>query len=338
MLSRGAFRALPFRSQLSQSFINRNISPHNLSRPSTIRWPLHRPSPVPATSRGYAQKFRPKYYRYDPDQVRNARPLLSQESIKGFFKHRNTHWGAIFLTSGGIWFYVSNLEEVPVSHRRRFNIYRPEDVEGEGARMYQQIMQQYGGAILPAWDRRTKMVHRVMARLVRANGLENVDWEVHVIASDEKNAFVIPGGKVFVFSGILPIAKTDDGLAAILGHEIAHSVANHAGESMSRRAVFMVPLQYLMYFLDNTGYTAGLGQLLGSLALEFGFNLPASRNQESEADFIGLMMMAKSCYNPQDAVGVWERMHKAQEEGGRKVMNRSKTSKRSLGLPSECEL
>jgi hypothetical protein len=139
---------------------------------------------VPASSRGYSQKYRPKYYRYDPDQARNARPLLSQESIKGFFKHRNTHWGAIFLTSGGIWFYVSNLEEVPVSHRRRFNIYRPEDVEGEGARMYQQIMQQYGGAILPAWDRRTKMVHRVMARLIRANGLENVDWEVHVIASD----------------------------------------------------------------------------------------------------------------------------------------------------------
>jgi len=222
---------------------------------------------------------------------------------------------AVILTSGGIWFYVSNLEEVPVSHRRRFNIYRPEDVEGEGMRMYQQIMQEYRGAILPEWDRRTKMVHRVMKRLITANGLENVDWEVYVIASDEKNAFVIPGGKVFVFSGILPIAKTDDGLATILGHEIAHSVANHAGESMSRRAIFIVPLQYLMYFLDNTGYTAGLGQLLGSLAIEFGLNLPASRNQESEADFIGLMMMAKSCYNPQDAVGVWERMHAA-EKGG----------------------
>lgn len=131
--------------------------------------------------------------------------------------------------------------------------------------------------------------------------------------SAEKNAFVIPGGKVFVFAGILSIAKTDDGLAAILGHEIAHSIANHAGESMSRRAVLMVPLQWLLYFLDSSGYTAGLGQLLGSLALEFGLNLPASRNQESEADFIGLMMMAKSCYDPKAAVGVWERMQEAEK-------------------------
>jgi hypothetical protein len=90
----------------------------------------------------------------------------------------------VLLTSGGIWFYVSNLEEVPVSHRRRFNIYRPEDVEGEGVRMYQQILQQYNGAILPEWDHRSRMVHRVMKRLITANGLENVDWEVNVIASD----------------------------------------------------------------------------------------------------------------------------------------------------------
>ncbi|KAM3075355.1 metalloendopeptidase [Clarireedia jacksonii] len=312
MFSKGAFRTLPFRSHLPRPFLNRNTIPNIPSRPSTIQWPLHRPLPLPTSSRGYAQKYRPKHYKYDPEEVRKARPLLTQESIERFFKHQNTRWVAVILTGAGVWFYVSNLEEVPVSHRRRFNIYSPEDVEGEGGRLYQQIMQENRGAILPEWDRRTKMVNRVMRRLISANGLENVNWEVHVIASNEKNAFVIPGGKVFVFSGILPIAKTDDGLAAILGHEIAHSIANHAGESMSRRAVIMVPLQYLMYFLDDLGYLPGLGRLLGPLLLEFGLNLPASRNQESEADFIGLMMMAKSCYNPEAAVGVWERMQAAE--------------------------
>ncbi|KAA8569530.1 hypothetical protein EYC84_001151 [Monilinia fructicola] len=127
------------------------------------------------------------------------------------------------------------------------------------------------------------------------------------------NAFVIPGGKVFVFTGILPIAKTDDGLATILGHEIAHNLANHSGETMSKTAVIYMPLRILFRFLDESGYTGGLGQILGSLALEFGMNLPASRNQEKEADHIGLMIMAKSCYNPQAAVGVWERMQAAEK-------------------------
>lgn len=142
---------------------------------------------------------------------------------------------------------------------------------------------------------------------------------------------------MFVFTGILPIAKTDDGLATILGHEIAHNIANHSGESMSKTAIFYMPLRYLFRFLDYTGYTGGLGEILGSLALEFGMNLPASRNQETEADQIGLMIMAKSCYNPEAAVGVWERMQAAEKNAppqwlsthpsvGRRVDTRSETA------------
>ena len=125
------------------------------------------------------------------------------------------------------------------------------------------------------------------------------------------NAFVIPGGKVFVFSGILPIAKTDDGLAAILGHEIAHNLARHAAESMSSM-VILAPIRWTLIFLDATGYTAGLGRIAGDFAMELGIARPASRKQESEADYIGLMMMAKSCYDPSEAVGVWQRMETAQ--------------------------
>lgn len=82
---------------------------------------------------------------------------------------------------------------------------------------------------------------------------------------------------------------------------------------MSKTAVFYMPLRILFRFLDATGYTGGLGEILGALALEFGMNLPASRNQETEADHIGLMIMAKSCYDPHAAVGVWERMQAAEK-------------------------
>ena len=124
------------------------------------------------------------------------------------------------------------------------------------------------------------------------------------------NAFVIPGGKVFVYSGILPIAQTDDGLAAILGHEIAHNLARHQAESMSSM-VILAPIRWFFIFLDYSGYTGGLGRVFGDLALDFGLSRPASRKQESEADYIGLMMMAKSCYDPNAAVGVWQRMQAA---------------------------
>jgi predicted Zn-dependent protease len=128
--------------------------------------------------------------------------------------------------------------------------------------------------------------------------------------SAEMNAFVLPGGKVFVYSGILPIAKDDNGIAAILGHEIAHNLARHAAEQMSS-LVILAPIRWAFIYLDYTGVTWGLGRILGDIALQLGLMMPASRKQESEADYLGLLMMAKACYNPQAAVKVWERMEAA---------------------------
>lgn len=202
-----------------------------------------------------------------------------------------------------------------MSGRRRFNCYSEKSVEKEGEMMYKKIMYEYKNAILPSWDPRTRMVERVMARMKKANDLEHVNWEVHVIDSPgTMNAFVIPGGKVFVFTGILPICKNDDGLAAILGHEIAHNVAQHAAEAMSSMVIF-APIRWSLIFLDATGFTMGLGRLLGDIGLELGIARPASRKQESEADFIGLLMMAQACYNPEEAVRVWQRMQVANQEG-----------------------
>jgi hypothetical protein len=130
--------------------------------------------------------------------------------------------------AGGIYLY--NLEQVPVSGRRRFNIIPAQLEEMLGSSTVEEVRQQYAGRILPDSDVRVRQVKKVLARLLpyaEGEGLQGLDWEVTVIESPEQNAFVAPGGKVFVFTGILPLCRDEDGIAAVLGHEIAHVVAHH---------------------------------------------------------------------------------------------------------------
>ena len=174
---------------------------------------------------------------------------------------------------------------------------------------YEQTMQQYKSKILPSNSKQHRMVQRVLDRLIPASGLGDQDWEIHVIEDPMKNAFVIPGNKVFVFSGILDVTQDDDGLAAVLGHEIAHNVAHHAAERMSQSFI-LVPFAIVGSLL--IGVDPGIANSAVSLA----FTLPGSRKQETEADYIGLLMMARSCYNPEAAVGLWQRMEKANGAAG----------------------
>lgn len=204
-------------------------------------------------------------------------------------------------------YYVFNLEEVPVSGRKRFNVVSPEREQQLGAAMYEQTIAQFGKQILPAYSKEHKQVQRVLDRLVPHSGLGGEKWEIHVIDDDMKNAFVIPGGKVFVFRGILDICEGDDGLAAVLGHEIAHNVAHHAAERSSR-AVILLPVGILAWFM--LGLDPSIVRIFSNLVFEW----PGSRKEEAEADYIGLLMMAESCYNPEAAMGLWARMEK--EERG----------------------
>jgi len=154
------------------------------------------------------------------------------------------------------------------------------------------------------------MVQRVLDRLLPHSGLatDSNQWEVHVIEDEQKNAFVIPGGKVFVFSGILGVCEGEQGLAAVLGHEIAHNVAHHAAERMSSYAV-------LLPVAIAASFALGLGDFgITRLIVDLCFTRPGGRAQESEADYIGLMMMSEACYDPQAAKELWARME--QEEKG----------------------
>ena len=131
--------------------------------------------------------------------------------------------------------------------------------------------------------------------------MPSIDWKVHVIHSQEKNAFVLPGGKIFVFTGILPTVQDEDGMAAVLSHEIAHQVARHIAEKNSWVSLLMYIRLALALVFDF--------QLINSrVLLEYGLMRPFSRKLESEADYIGLLLMAKACYDPSAAIGLWERM------------------------------
>ncbi|KAK4050458.1 metalloendopeptidase [Microbotryomycetes sp. JL201] len=172
-------------------------------------------------------------------------------------------------------------------------------------------MGEYGNRVLPDRHPTARYVQGVVRRIVDANGLEAGPggWETHVVADDKtRNAFVLPGGKIFVFSGILPIAQDSDGLAVILGHEIAHQVARHSAERMSSLKVLFV----LSLFLESLGLDAGLSRVLLNLVM----TLPNSRKSESEADLIGLQLANKACFDVRAARGLWQRMNKAEGAAG----------------------
>ena len=263
-------------------------SPFTLLRP---RAPTHRRllprTPVRlASQRG---PRRPQYNRFG-----NAQTIYSVWKTSPNFRYGV---GAVGLSIGGIYYY--NLEQVPISGRRRFNCISPAREEAMAKSQYQGIMQAYGREILPPSHPDSKMVNKVLQRLIPAAGLEGQNWEVKVIDDPEQmNAFVLPGGKVFVFSGILPICAGEDGLAAVLGHEIAHNVAHHTGEKLSQMT-YLIPLGLLLTF------TFDIPGQFSQFLLDIAFEKPGSREMESEADYIGLLMMAKACYDPNAAVGLW---------------------------------
>ena len=150
----------------------------------------------------------------------------------------------------------------------------------------------------------------VARRVVAASPLAGQPVDVRVLHSTTVNAFALPPHHVAIFTGILPIAANEAGLAAILGHEVGHVVARHVDERLSQQLLAHGAEIGLDLFLPSSDYKS---LILGSvgLGLNFGVLLPYSRTQEQEADAIGLGLMAKAGYDPAEAVEVWRRMQKA---------------------------
>ena len=140
----------------------------------------------------------------------------------------------------------------------------------------------------------------------------SASWEVRVFADDSANAFALPGGKIGVNTGLLKVARTQGQLATVIGHEVAHVLEGHANERVSSEVAGSVALGVLSTAAGAASPAgAQMINLLGGPALQVGVLLPYGREQESEADLVGLDLMAKSGFDPNEAVALWENMSKA---------------------------
>jgi predicted Zn-dependent protease len=137
----------------------------------------------------------------------------------------------------------------------------------------------------------------------RSDYLKDYRWEYKLVESDEVNAWCMPGGKIVIYTGILPLTQTEDGLATVMGHEVSHALLNHGQQRMSAGALQQLGADVLSQATDSTLMMAVYG-----IGTELGGTLPFSRNHESEADHYGLILMAIAGYNPEAAVPFWERM------------------------------
>ena len=155
------------------------------------------------------------------------------------------------------------------------------------------------------------MVKRCAQRLEAATGDagKNFQWQVSVVVSDQVNAFCLPGGKIVVYTGILPVAQSEAGLAVVMGHEIGHATNHHGAERVLQEKEANTLLMGANVSLSGTD-PAQHRQIMGLIGAgaQVGFILPFSRDHESEADSVGLKYMARAGYDPREAVAFWQRM------------------------------
>lgn len=216
---------------------------------------------------------------------------------------------------------ISSCTTVPLTGRSRLNLVSDEQVLPMAFQAYSEFLTENKGAVLSASNAQASRVKMIGNKLIAAvksymnsNGhgelIKNYNWEVNVVQSKELNAWCMPGGKIVVYTGILPVTKDDAGLATVMGHEIAHAIAGHSAERMSQEMVGQ-GLGAL-----GTAATANNPKRQSIFNTLYGVGAPLAmlsygRNQELEADRLGLIFMAMAGYNPQNATAFWQRMSQA---------------------------
>ena len=210
--------------------------------------------------------------------------------------------------------------EVPITHRRGLHLVPETELLSMSLQQYDDVLKK---SKLSKDTQKVEMVRRVGNRIAKAaeafltetgqqDKIKNYKWEFNLIQDDKTvNAWVMPGGKAAVYTGILPYTQNETGLAVVLGHEVGHALADHGNERMSEALLAQMGGMALSVALSTQQeQTKQLFMAVYGAGATVGFLLPYSRLHESEADRIGLTLMARAGYDPREAIPFWERMSK----------------------------
>ncbi len=220
----------------------------------------------------------------------------------------------------GFSFLLAGCSEVPITGRRQLSLVPSSLVTSMSVQQYTQFLSENKISSDP---QQVAMVKRVGQNIVAAvnefcktqceeDPFAGYEWEINLIEDKQVNAFAMPGGKVVVYTGILPVAQTEAGLATVMGHEIAHVFAAHGEERMSQGLLTQMGGMALSVALKNQPEaTRNLFMTSYGLGSQVGVLLPFSRLHETEADRLGLIFMAMAGYNPNESVDFWKRMASA---------------------------
>lgn len=213
--------------------------------------------------------------------------------------------------------FLGGCSSVPLTGRKQLLLVSDQEVLSASLTQYSDYMKtakkSSSGKDAAMVTRVGKKIAAATEQYLRQNGMQdeikNFSWEFNLVKDDQVNAFCMPGGKIVVYEGLMNLVESDDELAVVLGHEVAHAVAKHSNERMSQQLVAQYGAQILGAAVANkSAAVQTVASSVYGIGAQYGVMLPFSRKHESEADYMGLVLMTMAGYNPDVAVHFWEKM------------------------------